>query len=250
MLTYLTDYSQVGWYNAAVRVSTALHFIPFAIVGATFPAMSKFFVNSTEHLKSLYRKSLYYLIILALPMAMGGMILSSRIIHFVFGEQFAASGIIFAILIWAEAALFLNAITTNMLNAMNKQKLYSLITLCWAIFNIVFNYILITRIGYTGAAYTTMFTEFGLFVSTFAMLHYFGMKLNIIKLTWKPIAATLVMTATILLLQSFHFIIIIIASVVVYGGVLLLLKALDEQDKDMIKEMFNKLPFRPKTVDE
>jgi hypothetical protein len=58
------------------------------------------------------------------------------------------------------------------------------------------------------------------------------------------------MTITVLLLTQFHFIIIMLAAIIVYGTTLLLLKAFDKQDRETLQELWNKLPFKPKTVDQ
>src|SRR3989338_7316110 len=71
MLSFMKGYGVTGWYNASYKVIDALSFIPFVVITAIFPAMSKFYKKSNNLLYILYEKSFYYLALLAIPLGIG-----------------------------------------------------------------------------------------------------------------------------------------------------------------------------------
>lgn len=240
MLSLIKGYAVTGWYNAASKIIDALTFFGFYIVTATFPAMSKFHQTSKEKLKLLFKKTFYYLWVLAFPLAIGTTILADRIILFMYEGQFIHSGIILKILIWAEVFIFLNYSLGYLLNSTNKQKLFAISTGITAFMNIVLNLALIPKFSYIGASFATVITH-GI---NFGFLYHFtskeGFKLNLIKIMYKPVIAGLLMGITLIYLNSLHLLILIPIAVLVYFFSLTLIKGFEKEELHLIKSILRK----------
>jgi O-antigen/teichoic acid export membrane protein len=241
MLTYLTDYTIVGLYNAAYKITSALHFIPFVLIGSTFPAMSKYFMSSREKLEKLYAKTISYLLILGVPLAIGTIILSQRIIFFVYKDEFLLASGALMILILAEVALFLSYISGYMLNAIHKELTFSIVTGLWAFLNILLNYFLILRFQHYGAAVATMLTEFGVFITIYIILRKKGFDVNILRLLIKPAIAGVVMAILILVIKSAHLLFVIPIGIIIYFIMLWVLKGIGQEEIGIAKQLLNKL---------
>jgi len=125
MISLMRGSAETGLYNASYRLLDALYFIPAAVIGAIFPAMSQLHVSSKAVLQKLYRKSFYYLFVIALPMGIGATILADRLLFFIYGTEFSGAGIALQILIWAEVAIFLSSLTGHLLNHAQVFRFYA-----------------------------------------------------------------------------------------------------------------------------
>lgn len=240
ILSAIKGYAVVGWYNAAYKLIEPLSFVPFITLGAIFPIMSRFHVQSKKMLAKLYSKSFYYLFLIAFPLSLGTTFLADRIISFIYKAQFTNSIIVLKILIWAEAILFLNYVMGYLLNSINKQKLFTYAVMVSALLNLTLNLILIPVYGYVGASAVAVVTQ----IINFSLLYYFCSKnnysINFLKTIAKPLLAGIIMVALMFSLKSFHMFLIIPVAVTTYLAVLVITKGLGKEELDLVKSFLEK----------
>jgi len=241
MLAQMKNYAVTGWYSAASTLVIALTFIPMVIINATFPAMSRFHhTNSKELLKLLYKKSVYYLISIAVPISIGISLLAPRLILFIYKEQFIQSGIALRILSLSLIFIFVNYILGYLLNSINKQHLFTISTGVCAISNVTINFILIPKFSYIGAAIATVMTH----LINFCLLYYFAAKnnysLNLIKISYKPLIAGALMGTLVMYIKSLPIIYIIPIAAAFYFIVLSTIKGFGKEEISLIKSFFPK----------
>ncbi len=241
MLTAMKNYAVTGWYNAASTLIGALTFIPTVIIKSTFPAMSRLHhTNSKDLLKLLYKKSFYYLFSIALPISIGISLLAQRLILFIYKEQFIQSGIVLMILSWALIFIFATNIIGYLLNSINKQHLFTISAGVCAVSNVVINLILIPKFSYIGASIATVITQ----VISFSMLYYFaarnGYPINLVKVSYKPIIAGIVMGALILYTSFLPVIYIIPIAAISYFIALYLIGGIGKEEINLIKSFLPK----------
>ncbi len=239
ILLWINGTAAVGFYNAAFSLMTALMFVPFVYVSAIFPLLSRLNVSSKELLKYSYEKSFKYLIILSLPIAVGTTLLASPIILMIYKSAFSQSIAALQILIWAIPLIFVNYILGTAINSINKQRETVKTTFIAMLLNIALNLLLLPRYGLIAACYITILTELTCFMLWFHIMNVHGYKINILKILYKPIIASLVMGLAIILLHANVFLVIILATIV-YFGVLYLLKTFSEDDISLIKKVLGK----------
>jgi len=148
--------TETGWYNAAYRI-IFVTYIPMGLIsGSFYPALSNFFKTSKEKLQKAWDYQLELMILLSLPLAVGGIILAPRIIYSLYPFSFSPSILAFQILILSSSLVFLYRPFFDVMIASNQQKNAFWVTLSGAIVNIVLNLILIPKYKLYGAAVATV----------------------------------------------------------------------------------------------
>jgi len=160
MIKEMMNAEAVGQYAAAVRLSEAWYFIPMVIASSLFPAIINAKKQSEElyyaRLQKLYSLMVWLAIAIALPMTF----LSDWVVHFLYGEQYNQAGSVLMIHIWAGIFVFLGVASGKWLLSENLQIFSTVNTSIGAIVNIWLNYILIPKIGVSGAAWATLISYF------------------------------------------------------------------------------------------
>lgn len=234
MISFIRGSAETGLYNASYRLLDALYFIPSAVIAAVFPAMSRLNATNKPALLSLYRKSFYYLLALALPIGVGVTMLAERLTLFIFGSGFSGTHIALQILIWALVAIFLSSLTGFLMNAVDKQMVFTLTTGFAAALNIALNLFFIRLWGYIGAAISTVITEFFVLASLLYFARKNSYSFSIFRTLLKPLMATAVMGAVILALLSLHVLLIVPIAALAYFVVLLILKGVEAEEFHLI----------------
>ena len=171
MMGYWGQLTQTGWYNAAYKI-IGVTFIPTTLIATSFyPALSKFFQDSKEKLQTVWNYFMDSMIILAVPIVVGGIVLAPRIIDFIYDPTYFPTGretiLAFQILLIMAGLVFLSNPFGQILVVANQQKKLFFVTLAGAVINVILNLILIPRYSLYGAAATTCATCFLIFFLLF-----------------------------------------------------------------------------------
>lgn len=165
MLGELVSKDAVGTYAVAVRLSEVWYFFATAIAASFFSSLLK--LKSADD--NAYRRSLQQLcdglftsaVLIAVIVAL----LASTIVPLLFGADYAISGTILAIHIWAGVFVFMRELASKWLIAERLLK-FSLVSHgAGALLNVILNLILIPKWQGEGAAVAT--------VISYAMAGYF-----------------------------------------------------------------------------
>ena len=244
IISLIKGAAAAGIYSAASKIMDLFTLLPLTVSLAFYPTLSRLYKhNSKDELTTLFKKAFYYLILIAIPMAVAFTLLSDRIIMFL-GGSFSQAATVLQILAWAELFIFLNYLLSCMLNSIDKQIIFTLSTGAYATLNILLNLMVIPKFGYIGAAFVALTTQF---MQT-ATLYYFcsksGYGLNIPKLVFKPIVATAAMGAAIILLSHMHLLITAPLAAISYLAILIALKGLTKEDFTIIKSLLARVAKR------
>lgn len=156
MIKFFMGYEQVGWYAAAVRLSTAAYAVPAVIAASLFPAI----LNSLNRDRAQFRRRmlrLYYLLIylslfIILPLAL----LSGFIVEALFGTNFLPAADVLSIHVVASLFVFIGYAGDKWLIGEDLQLASFKAMIAGLIANIGLNAILIPQIGIQGAAWATL----------------------------------------------------------------------------------------------
>jgi O-antigen/teichoic acid export membrane protein len=149
----------VGWYNAAYTLTRSLLIFTSAFVIALVPTLAREHAQDPSSIRPWYFRSVKFIALIGLPIAAGVMILSGKIIPFLYGRDFAPAILALAILIWDTPLLMYTSICGNFTTAMTLEKRAAMVYGAEAVFNILLNLVLIPRFGYLGASVVTVATE-------------------------------------------------------------------------------------------
>ena len=237
MLSKIRGDVEVAIYSVAYNFALAILFIPTVYTNAIYPVLSRYYKESKAGLRTLYEKSFKYLYIVGLPISVGLYLLAGRIIHFFYGDAYSGSIIALQIISWYLFLKFINfllGITLSSIYKQNKRMLGQSLT---AGFNILLNLLLIPKIGYIGAVWSTFITEIFLFIIYYLYVSKSWYFYNFGNILLKPFIAAIIMFLFIKF-SNFGLILTITASAVIYFSVILILKTLDKEDYNIIKKIF------------
>lgn len=158
MLLHFIDSTAVGLYEAAVRLTEPLGFLPGIVMGSLFPAL----MNARKSDRAEYRRRLRSLATLALgtssALALFIFILAPQLIALLYGPEFSATTTILRIYVWSTVGTIATMLMYNYFIAENKTYLQLIYTALGAVTNIILNYFLIPPYGAAGAATATLLT--------------------------------------------------------------------------------------------
>jgi O-antigen/teichoic acid export membrane protein len=159
MMGYWGQITQTGLYNAAYKIIfTAL--IPITLVSTSFyPVLSRAFKESKEKFQKIWDYQMEIMIFLAFPLVVGGMVLSSRIIDFIYDPSYFPSIFAFQILIFMVGIIFLANVFQQALIVANQQKKIFFVVALGAAANFILNLVLIPVCSLYGAAIATVITN-------------------------------------------------------------------------------------------
>src|SRR3989338_7240245 len=235
MLSKIKGDVEVAIYSVAYNFALAVLFIPTVYTNAIYPVLSRYYKESKAGLRTLYEKSFKYLYIVGLPISVGLYLLAGRIIFLFYGDVYSDSIVALQIISWYLFLKFINFLLGTTLSSIDKQGKRMLGQSLTAVFNVLLNILLIPKIGYIGAAWSTFITEVFLFIIYYLYVSKSWYFYNFSSILIKPVIAAVIMFLFIEF-SNFGLILTITASAVIYFSVILILKTLDREDYSIIKK--------------
>lgn len=241
MLSNIIGNYAAGIYNATYKLISVLTLFYSVYTAVIFPVMSKFFKNDKKLLVVSYEKSIKYLMLIIIPLAVGTMIYSLDIIQFIYGHQYDNSAPVLSILIWTVCLLFISGASNTLLNASHKEVAVTKIYAIAAIFNTLLNFFMIPYFSYNGAAITTVLSDLLIVALQTYVIYKTGHIVNkklysdLIKIALG--SAVLGITLYFLKLNMW---VALPVGIIIYFVAIYLLRFFDDNDKYVIKEILGK----------
>lgn len=234
--------AEVGLYGATYRVLDVLTMLPAVFMGIVLPIATTYYEsNNRGKLLELLQKAFDALMICAVPIVLGTLVIGKSVMTFVAGKEFALSGDILRVLIWAAGAIFVTTLFGYAVVAIHQQKRSMWGYLTTAILTLIGYILTIPRFGYWGAAWFTVFSETMIAV-WMAILVYRCLKffpsLRIVK---KSVLASLIMVLILYLIQGWNVLLLLLIAAIVYFSCLFLFKGLKWET------VCSLLPFKTKS---
>lgn len=234
MLGFMKGEEDVGYYSAAYKLIFPSVLAIGAYFDAIYPVTSKYFKTSLEKLKMIQDHSARLMITLALPCAVGGVVMAPSVIGLFYGPQYSRSAIVFQIMIVMVAIICLNTLYARGLWSCNKQGAYLKIVAGQASACVLLNLILIPRMGIVGAAVSKLIAEM------VGLVFYWREFNKVVKVGFalhmgRPLLAVVAMGVFLVVVRHLHMLILIVGGVLIYGVFMYLTKGLTKDDIMMLK---------------
>jgi len=200
MLSMYRPEHVIGWYNVAYNLVFSLLFFFRGFKEAIVPSLSRTYVNDPVYVERWYYRSVKFITILSLPIAVGGALTAFPLIRFLYTGEFLPSALALQILIWDVPLLVFTSFCGNMTTIIGEERAAARIYSFNAAANVILNLYAIPRFGLVGAALVTVVTDL-----IGALQFYF-------------------------LLRRKHLFLLIALGSVVYGGLVLALRLLDDTE--------------------
>jgi O-antigen/teichoic acid export membrane protein len=238
LITALKGYVQTGYYTAAYKIFDLLGFFPSVVSYTLFPFFAGLMAKKAiGEVRENLEKYLRLMLAGALPMAVGGMLLSSKLISLVAGPGFDQAAPVLAILIWAPAILFVY-IPLNSLVISQLTKKAVVITGINVVVNTVGNLLLIPHFGIRASAILTVISE-----SLQGAFYFYFVRKNITNFSfaniiYKPAFAALAMGAALWPIRQYTLLVTLPVGAAVYCLMLFVTGFAGKKEIQMVKGLF------------
>ena len=166
-----------------------------------------------------------------MPISMGTLVLSEKIILFIYGAEYVNTIPILKLIIWALPAIFLSYILGTSIASINKQHETIKATFICLLFSTIGNYVLINLFSGIGAAMITVLNEISMVLFYMYIMHRYGYKV--------PFIASVIMGIVIYLLNLDLFTSVILGMIVYFISIFLI-KTFDDDDLNILKQLLPK----------
>ncbi len=226
-----------GTYNAAYTLVFAVVVLSNVINVALYPSLARQSVRAPESLRRIYERVFGYLLMIALPIAVGGSLLAGSLVDFLFGDQYAGAVQVLAILVWVIPFMFLTEFLGYIIVIDGAERRVALAIAASTTVNVALNALLVPRYGVLAASIMTVVTE-AILLSQYA----WTLRRRLPPLVWarvlvRPAAAALLMGAAVYLMDGLSLFATIGVGALVYAVCLLAFGAFGRTELDFVRAL-------------
>lgn len=223
--------TETGFYNAAYNLIFSFVLISNILNTTLYPTLARHSLTSPQELPLIYQRFFRYLLIISLPIAIGGWALAKPIIQFLYDAEFAASAQVFRVVIWTVPLMFLSEFLGYVIVLSNREKMVAIAVTISSLFNVMMNLVLVPRYGLVAAAWIAVLTESILVVQHLvtlrAVIPTIPRKAEILLVFLPPTG----MAAVSLILRGLlPFWVVFAACILVYGILVIVTRAISQKE--------------------
>lgn len=247
-ILYYLSLAEVGIYSVSYNLGSIISFLYAPIGFVVYPILTKYWEESKfDEVNRYLEYSTKIFLALSIPASLGLYVLSAPLLKILTTSQFVIGGVL--ILLIALGTIFLGLFQLNIyiIYLVQQTKLIPLMTLLSSVVNIIFNILLIPKIGIIGAAFATIISYLILAV----IVSYWARKeINYhidIKFLFKVILASVLMSIIINFLIPYLkntvtlTLLCIPIGAIIYFIILMLFKSFTEGEKKLIYKLYHDL---------
>jgi O-antigen/teichoic acid export membrane protein len=232
LLSRLSTNVEVGYYSVPFKIAFAFQFIPLALIGALYPAMSETAARDRTRLGTTFTEGVRSLLLVAMPIAFGIGVLAGPIVATVYGSSFLPSVLPLAVLAAAIPLTFVNFPAGYLLNAVDRQATSTILVAIATTVNILLNIVLIPTRGAVGAAISALAaTALLTIMNLIVVRHVVPFDLHaLVHPFLRILVACLAMSAIVLLTVSLPLVVPVLFGAITYGVVAYMIGAVRRSD--------------------
>jgi O-antigen/teichoic acid export membrane protein len=235
---YMVLPERLGFYTAGHRL--VIFVWVYAIVSldrVILPQLSRLFGTSAEGFVAFVNKYFRALSLIAFPIAACGIAGGPAIIHLLYGETYAAGGIVFQILCLALGIAVIRSVFEVGLIAARRQRLYMN-----GMIGLVIVYAALTYVGLkfwdiAGAAWASVVAELCYATYLLIVFRYLGFR-DVVQVCAKPMLAAGLLLAASFLAGAQSLLVVIAGGLVGYPLLLFAFGGLSTRDLDLLSSVF------------
>jgi len=237
------DY-QVGLYAISYTFYMLLISITSILYVVFFPIISNY-INNKLKFTDLSNKFIKLIFIISVPICIGSIYLSKKIIALVFGYKYVPGFIAFDIILVFFLFSAINQFHSSLLQINNKEHFYYKLLIAASASNILLNFIVIPYFGIIGAAITTLISELIICIGASILIRRKIVVVNYLKELFGPLISCIVMVIGLVLFDliyptglfhnKFDVLINVGVGAIIYCVMLLLIRSLSFKEiRDII----------------
>lgn len=221
---------ETGYYNAAYNLVFSAVILSNVLNTSLYPSLSRQAATTPQHLPQIYERSLRYLMLMALPIAVGAWVLADQLIPFMFKKAYLPSVPVVQIIIWVIPLMFISEFLGYVVVVAGKESLVARSIMISTGVNVVMNLVLVPIFGLIGAALMTVITEAILVGQYLWLLRKMVRQLNWNQILLRPLLASLLMGGTVLLMRFLPLLVNVALGGVIYLILIILLGVIGHEE--------------------
>lgn len=234
MLGFMKSNTEVGYYNAAVKIKTVLLGVVTSLGAVLLPRASYYIENNLiDEFKRISSKAINFVILISFPLALYFIIFAKEGIFFLSGDAYAKA--ILPMQILMPTLIFIgltNIMGIQMLIPLGKEKVVLYSEIAGAIVDLAINTVLIPIMASSGAAIGTLVAEMVVWIVQYIALKE-DVKETYVKIRYLPIviglAISTLFSMPIKLLGLSSFFTLLLSAIVFFGVYLVVLTVAKEK---------------------
>lgn len=199
---YRTE-QETGYYNAAYSLVFSTVMLSNVINTALYPSLSRQSSSDPSALGPIYGRALRYLLVMALPIAVGTWALADQIVPFLYKDRYNPAIPALQVVIWVVPLMFSSEFLGYVVVVSGLERLVARSVIISTGFNVLMNLLLVPRYGVMAAAVMTVLTEAVLVSQYLWLLRDRLRALDWSRVLLRPLLAVALMGATVLLLRPY-----------------------------------------------
>lgn len=240
MLSRLSNYESVGLYNAAYRIILFLFVIPFALNRALFPNLARLY-DYNKSGGTLFEKNFFnaykVTVLLGFPISVGIFLLSEKIIHLLFSENFNGSVVplkYFSIMLVFN---FIRSIYSVVLYSSKYEIQAIMVLAAGTIINVLLDYILIPKYNIVGACCASLISEIIICLATYYCVRKYIFNPKFIYNTYRVFLSSVIMGVCVYIIIDMNIIVQIFVGIISYIFAVYILNVFTVEEKNVILKL-------------
>jgi O-antigen/teichoic acid export membrane protein len=230
--------AETGYYNAAYNLIFSAALVSNVFNTALYPSLARRAVSEPDSLPRIYERALRYMMLIALPIAVGGWALAGQLIPFLFTADYLPAVPALRIIIWSLPLMFASEFLGYIVLISGREGRAARAVLVSTGLNVVMNLLLVPYFGFIGAAVMTVLTEAVLVGQYVWALRSLMQKINWSSSLLRPLLAVALMGGLVFFLQT---LLPLLANVAVgalaYAALLLVLGVVGKDDLRFVRNI-------------
>ena len=224
LLNIFRSDAETGWYNAAYNLVFSAAVLSNVFNAALYPSLTREAMRAPERLPLVLERGLRYLMLAALPIAVGVSLLADKLVAFLFQAGFEPAAPILRIIIWTVPLMYSSEMLGYVVLITDQERRAARSVMVSTGLNVLCNLLLVPRFGFYAAAIMTVVTEAVLVGQHAWTLRGLMRRINWMSTMLRPLAAAGLMgVVTLLLRPAIPLVANIVISAGAYGLFLLVL---------------------------
>ncbi len=239
----------VGWYNVAYGLERSLLFFFTGFSVALVPTLSKAYIHDSSAVELWYYRTVKFIMMMSLPVAVGGMLVAYPLIRFLYTSQFLPAARSLQVIIWDVPVLMFMSFCGNMTTVVGEERNAAKIYGAASIVNLVANLYAIPHYSLMGASVVTVLTDL---VSSALFYILLSRKLKLPDMggvILRVVLACALMAGAVLLAPGHRLAVMILVGMAVYSGLIYFLRVLDDSEWASILRLVRRSNTQPVNFD-
>lgn len=236
LLNIFRSDQETGYYNSVYNLVFSAAMLSNAFNTALYPSLARQAHSHPHSLPHIYERVLRYLLVMALPMAVGGWALSGQLVPYLFTEDYAPAAPALAILIWVVPLMYTSEFLGYVVLIAGKERYVARSVVVSTLVNVTANAALVPAFGLVAAAVMTVVTEAVLVAQYLWLLRDLLREMHWGYIFLRPsLAAGVMLGAVLLVRHQWPLFATIGLGALIYGGLLLMLGVLGKEEVRFVR---------------